>query len=85
MSYDQFNNFYNVISLQVFDGHGGVGAASFARKNILNFIMEDLHFPDGVDRAIKNAFVKADNALADASNIDRSSGTTALTAIMLGR
>ncbi|XP_073157763.1 probable protein phosphatase 2C 47 [Henckelia pumila] len=69
----------------VFDGHGGVGAASFARKNILNFIMEDLHFPDGVDRAIKNAFVKADNALADANNIDRSSGTTALTAIMLGR
>ncbi|XP_073060721.1 probable protein phosphatase 2C 47 isoform X1 [Primulina eburnea] len=69
----------------VFDGHGGVGAASFARKNILNFIIEDLHFPDGVDRAIQNAFVKADNALADASNIDRSSGTTALTAIMLGR
>ncbi|KAK6150290.1 hypothetical protein DH2020_015222 [Rehmannia glutinosa] len=69
----------------VFDGHGGTDAASFTRKNILKFIVEDFHFPHGVKRALKNAFVKADHALADAKNLDHSSGTTALTALMLGR
>ncbi|KAH6803705.1 Protein phosphatase 2C family protein [Perilla frutescens var. frutescens] len=69
----------------VFDGHGGSDAASFTRKNILKFITEDSHFPNGVKRALKNAFVKADHALADAKNLDRSSGTTALIALVLGR
>lgn len=69
----------------VFDGHGGTDAASFTRKNILQFITEDSHFPDGVKRALKNAFVKADHALADAKNLDQSSGTTALIALVLGR
>ncbi|KAF5960678.1 hypothetical protein HYC85_001887 [Camellia sinensis] len=69
----------------VFDGHGGVDAASFTRKNILDFIVEDSHFPTGVKRAIRNAFVKADHALADAKSLDSSSGTTALTCLILGR
>ncbi|KAL6993350.1 protein-serine,threonine phosphatase [Sarracenia purpurea var. burkii] len=69
----------------VFDGHGGVDAASFTRKNILKFIVEDSHFSTGVKRAIRNAFVKADHALEDAKYLDRSSGTTALTALILGR
>ncbi|PIN17220.1 Serine/threonine protein phosphatase [Handroanthus impetiginosus] len=69
----------------VFDGHGGTDAASFTRKNILKFIIEDFHFPNGVKRALKNAYVKADHALADAKHLDRSSGTTALTALILGR
>ncbi|XP_057784127.1 probable protein phosphatase 2C 47 [Salvia miltiorrhiza] len=69
----------------VFDGHGGKDAASFTRKNILDFITQDSHFPDGIKRALKNAFVKADNALADAKNLDQSSGTTALVALILGR
>ncbi|KAL3630159.1 hypothetical protein CASFOL_023143 [Castilleja foliolosa] len=69
----------------VFDGHGGTDAASFTRNNILNFIIEDCHFPNGVKRALRNAFLKADHALADAKNLDHSSGTTALTALVLGR
>ncbi|XP_058180593.1 probable protein phosphatase 2C 47 isoform X2 [Rhododendron vialii] len=69
----------------VFDGHGGVDAASFTRKNILKFIVEDSHFPTVVKRAIRNAFVKVDHAIADAKSLDRSSGTTVLTALMLGR
>ncbi|KAL1536896.1 protein-serine/threonine phosphatase [Salvia divinorum] len=69
----------------VFDGHGGKDAASFTRMNILDFITQDSHFPYGVNRALKNAFVKADHALADAKNLDQSSGTTALVALMLGR
>ncbi|KAL8472524.1 hypothetical protein ACS0TY_029024 [Phlomoides rotata] len=69
----------------VFDGHGGKDAASFTRENILKFITEDSHFPDGVKRALKNAFVRTDHALADHKNLDRSSGTTAIIALILGR
>ncbi|KAJ9146852.1 hypothetical protein P3X46_029071 [Hevea brasiliensis] len=69
----------------VFDGHGGVDAASFTRKNILNFIVEDSQFPSGMKKAIKSAFVKADHALADTKAVDSSCGTTALTALILGR
>lgn len=69
----------------VFDGHGGSDAASFVRKNILKFIIEDSHFSTSVDNAIKSAFVKADHALADAHGLDRSSGTTALTVLIFGR
>lgn len=71
--------------VQVFDGHGGKDAASFTRENILKFITEDSHFPDGVKRALRNAFVRTDHALADHKNLDRSSGTTAITALILGR
>ncbi|KAL5820974.1 hypothetical protein ACOSQ3_022856 [Xanthoceras sorbifolium] len=69
----------------VFDGHGGVDAASFARENMLKYIVEDSHFPSSTKRAVKSAYVKADHALADAKSLDRSSGTTALAALMLGR
>ncbi|KAJ0096965.1 hypothetical protein Patl1_29287 [Pistacia atlantica] len=69
----------------VFDGHGGIDAATFTRSNILKFIVEDSHFPAGIKKAVKNAFAKADHALADAKSLDRSSGTTALTAFMLDR
>ncbi|KAI3451372.1 hypothetical protein Pfo_008037 [Paulownia fortunei] len=86
MSYTSQNYFIEWLThFQVFDGHGGTDAASFIKKNILKFIVEDFHFPDGVKRALKNAFVKADHALADAKNLDHSSGTTALIALMLGR
>lgn len=73
------------VNIQVFDGHGGVDAASFTRKNILKFIIEDPQFPSGIKKAIKNAFVKVDNAFRDASALDSSSGTTALAALVLGR
>ncbi|KAL5818916.1 hypothetical protein ACOSQ4_022758 [Xanthoceras sorbifolium] len=69
----------------VFDGHGGVDAASFARENMLKYIVEDSHFPSSTKRAVKSAYVKADHALADAKSLDRSSGTTTLAALMLGR
>lgn len=70
---------------QVFDGHGGIDAASFVRDNILKFIVEDSSFPVCLERAIKSAFLKADYAFADDSSLDISSGTTALTAVISGR
>lgn len=70
---------------QVFDGHGGTDAAAFVQKNILKFILDDAQFPICVNKAIKNAFARADHALADSRSLDRSSGTTALTALIFGR
>ncbi|CAM8895093.1 unnamed protein product [Rhodiola kirilowii] len=69
----------------VFDGHGGTDAAIFIRENILRFIVEDSHFPICIKKAIRNAFLKADCAFADADYLDSSSGTTALTALISGR
>ncbi|KAL0324847.1 UNVERIFIED_CONTAM: putative protein phosphatase 2C 27 [Sesamum radiatum] len=69
----------------VFDGHGGTDAAWFIRNNILKFIVEDSFFPVCLEKAIKNAFLKADYAFADDSSLDISSGTTALTAFVSGR
>lgn len=69
----------------MFDGHGGTDAASFIRKNLLKFIVEESHFPLCTEKAVKNAFVKADHAFADDSSLDISSGTTALTALIFGR
>ncbi|VVA38731.1 PREDICTED: probable phosphatase 2C [Prunus dulcis] len=43
--------------------------------------MENLPSPG---KAVRSAFVKADHAFADASSVDKSSGTTALTALILG-
>ncbi|XP_030523684.1 probable protein phosphatase 2C 47 isoform X2 [Rhodamnia argentea] len=68
----------------VFDGHGGTDAASFTRKNILKYIVQDSNFPAGLKKSVKSAFAKADNAFAEASSLDSSSGTTALTALILG-
>lgn len=69
----------------MFDGHGGTDAASIIRKNIIKFIVEDSHFPTCLEKSIKNAFLKADNAFADESSLDISSGTTALIALIIGR
>ncbi|KAG8662898.1 hypothetical protein MANES_01G156200v8 [Manihot esculenta] len=83
--YIRVDNLHQYLSTAVFDGHGGTDAASFTRKNILKFIVEDSQFPSGTKKAIKSAFVKADHALADSKSVDSSSGTTALTALILGR
>ncbi|KAL6011968.1 hypothetical protein ACLOJK_002435 [Asimina triloba] len=77
---------YNVQCItKVFDGHGGLDAASFVRKNILKFIIEDPYFPMDMEKSIKSAYVKVDHAFVDAQSLDNSSGTTALTALIFGR
>ncbi|CAH9078952.1 unnamed protein product [Cuscuta europaea] len=81
----------------IFDGHGGAEAASYVRKNAIRFFFKDANFPqtcEGVDDAflgeledsLRRGFLLADLALADeCSSVSSSSGTTALTALVLGR
>jgi protein phosphatase 2C family protein 2/3 len=46
---------------------------------------EDESFYESVEKSIHNAFLSADLALADDLAISRSSGTTALAALIFGR
>ncbi|XP_057517788.1 probable protein phosphatase 2C 2 [Amaranthus tricolor] len=79
----------------VFDGHGGPEAAVYIRKNVTRFFFEDVDFPEfselndvfleGVENCLRKAFLQADLALSDDCSVSTSSGTTALTALILGR
>ncbi|KAF8724320.1 hypothetical protein HU200_021349 [Digitaria exilis] len=79
----------------VFDGHGGSDAAAYMKKHAMRLFFEDAEFPQAsqedemfaecVEDSVRKAFLRADLALADDSVINRSSGTTALTALILGR
>lgn len=79
----------------MFDGHGGPEAAAFIRKNVLRLFFEDVRFPqmpdvdevlpEEIESFLRKAFLLADQALADDSGVSNSSGTTALTALVLGR
>lgn len=78
----------------VFDGHGGSDAAAYMKKHAMRLFFEDAEFPcaqedemfsKSVEDSVRKAFLRADLALADDSLINRSSGTTALTALVLGR
>lgn len=41
--------------------------------------------PEDIEKFLREAFLLADQALADDSDVSSSSGTTALTALILGR
>lgn len=72
---------------QVFDGHGGKHAADFACYNLPRYIVEDDDFPQDVERVLSSAFLQTDTAFAEACSMDAdlASGTTALTALVIGR
>ncbi|CAI9779715.1 unnamed protein product [Fraxinus pennsylvanica] len=80
----------------VFDGHGGSDAAAYVKNNAMKFFFEDASLPQTSDndekflqdleRAQRNAFSLIDLALADEQNgVDSYCGTTAITALVLGR
>ncbi|CAO2162245.1 unnamed protein product [Urochloa humidicola] len=79
----------------VFDGHGGSDAAAYMKNHAMELFFEDAEFPqasqedemftESVEDSVRKAFLRADLALSDDSVINRSSGTTALTALVLGR
>lgn len=79
----------------VFDGHGGADAAAYIKRNAMRLFFEDADLPqtsdiddvflEELENSHRKAFLLADLALADECNVSSSSGTTALTALILGR
>ncbi|XP_057767901.1 probable protein phosphatase 2C 27 [Salvia miltiorrhiza] len=79
---DEAMSFYGV-----FDGHGGKGAAQFARDHLPRIIVEDADFPLELEKVVTRSFMEADAAFAKSCSVEStlSSGTTALTAMIHGR
>ncbi|XP_020221573.1 probable protein phosphatase 2C 13 [Cajanus cajan] len=79
----------------VFDGHGGPDAAAFVKNNAMRLFFEDADMLQSYDAdavslkrledSHRRAFLGADLALADEQSVCSSCGTTALTALVLGR
>jgi len=69
--------FYNYSSEKglffgVFDGHGGSSAATYARDHLYKNFNQDRLFPQDIEKAFKQAFIKTDADYKD------SAGTTAV-------
>ncbi|XP_057420549.1 probable protein phosphatase 2C 27 [Lotus japonicus] len=81
---------YNVLGEEaisfygVFDGHGGKSAAQFVRDHLPRVIVEDADFPLELEKVVTKSFLETDAEFAKTCSSE-SSGTTALTAIILGR
>ncbi|KAL3648147.1 hypothetical protein CASFOL_009115 [Castilleja foliolosa] len=79
----------------VFDGHGGPEASAFVKKNAIRFFFKDADLPQAseindvflmeVEESLRKGYLLADMGLADDLTVSSSSGTTALTALVIGR
>jgi len=71
---DVFHNYSNEKGLffSVFDGHGGLSAATFAKDHLYKNFCRSEFFPQDIEEAFKQAFIKTDADYKD------SAGTTAV-------
>ncbi|KAL1214441.1 putative protein phosphatase 2C 43 [Cardamine amara subsp. amara] len=80
----------------VFDGHGGSEASHYIKENAMRFFFEDAVFRESpsvvnslflkeLEKSHRKAYRLADLAMEDESIVSSSCGTTALTALVIGR
>lgn len=80
----------------VFDGHGGSDASAYVKNNAIRLFFDDADLPqtsdiaddvflEHLENSQRRAFLLADQALAEECSVSDSCGTTALTALVMGR
>ncbi|KFK39061.1 hypothetical protein AALP_AA3G195900 [Arabis alpina] len=80
----------------VFDGHGGSEASQYIKENATRLFFEDAVFRESpsivnafylkeLENSYRKAYLLADLAMEDESIVSSSCGTTALTALVIGR
>ncbi|KAG6431135.1 hypothetical protein SASPL_109210 [Salvia splendens] len=76
----------NVHFFGVFDGHGlcGTQCSNFVRDRLVEMLSNDAALLDDPVRAYSNAFLATNEALHDSEFDDSMSGTTAITALVIG-
>ena len=58
----------------IYDGHGGSKCADFLRDSLHKIIFSNEYFPENVEKAIKNGFLKAENEFLNTIAIDKNTG-----------
>ena len=58
----------------IYDGHGGAKCADFLRDCLHKIIFSNEFFPENVEKAIKNGFLKAENDFLSTIAIDKNTG-----------
>ena len=59
----------------IYDGHGGSKCADFLRDSLHKIIFSNEYFPENPEKAIKNAFLKAENEFLSTIAVDKKTGT----------
>ena len=58
----------------IYDGHGGSKCADFLRDSLHKIIFSNEYFPENPEKAIKNAFLKAENDFLSTIAVDKKTG-----------
>ena len=58
----------------IYDGHGGSKCADFLRDSLHKIIFSNEYFPENVEKAIKNGFLKAEDEFLSNIAIDKNTG-----------
>ena len=58
----------------IYDGHGGSKCADFLRDSLHKIIFSNENFPENVEKAIKNGFLKAENDFLNTIALDKNTG-----------
>ena len=58
----------------IYDGHGGSKCADFLRDTLHKIIFSNENFPENVEKAIKNGFLKAENEFLNNIALDKTNG-----------
>ncbi|XP_068163865.1 protein phosphatase Mn(2+)-dependent 1K isoform X2 [Antennarius striatus] len=75
----------NLLYFAVFDGHGGPHAADYCCTFMEKFIRDALEDDDDLEKVLKKAFLKADQALHTHLSYFNKAGTTATVAMLRDR